>query len=311
MPEFRMGNTPRYLFRIHAPPSAGTTTTSYVIPPASGCDDPELRADLFSRPPGQAADLLYNHLTWLPSHEDECNFTSWTSSLLFALQYGFYRHRGDTMKIKSQLSQITIMVVDTRGLPSGTFVKDVEIMRAITSDLPAGEGDDLRQFLDFRENPRRSGRYYFGEYLSQGDLGLEGRCAQTSMTKLVRFRLFDLYPAFEDPAEWTLWAKRVVALREPFKAFKALEFLSSFPPTDRKQIRRAIVIASACFGDLFAVPVAAMLLALQPRKGGDPDIIKGFMAMFTGKKEHLYACSYQLLTNSRLRDPQLFERCPG
>ena len=284
MPEFRMGNTPRYLFRIHAPPSAGTTTTSYVIPPASGCDDPELRADLFSRPPGQAADLLYNHLTWLPSHEDECNFTSWTSSLLFALQYGFYRHRGDTMKIKSQLSQITIMVVDTRGLPPGTFVKDVEIMRAITSILPAGEGEDLRQFLNFRKNHRTSGIYYFGEYLSQGDLGLEGRCAQASMIELGRHGLFDLQPGFEDQEGWTLWAKRVIALRKPIER---LRFFSDVPPTDRKQIRKAIVLASACFGDRFAVPVAAMLLALQPRKGGDLNIIKGFAAMFTGKQEHL------------------------
>ncbi|MBE3047146.1 hypothetical protein IMZ48_32410 [Candidatus Bathyarchaeota archaeon] len=296
MPEFRMGNTPRYLFRIHAPPSAGTTTTSYVIPPASGCDDPGLRADIFSLPPVRAAELLHNHSIWLPSHEDECNFTSWTSSLLFALQYGFYRHRGDTMKIRSQLSKISLMVIDTRGLPAGTFVKDVEIMRAITSDLSAGEGDDLRQFLDFRENPRRSGRYYFGEYLSQGDLGLEGRCAQTSMTKLKRFRLFDLQPGFEDQEGWTLWAKRVIALRKPFEQ---LGLFSDVPPTDRRQIRRAIVLASACFGDRFAVPVAAMLLALQPRKGGDPDIIQGFAAIFTGKKEHIYACSYRLLTNSR------------
>lgn len=270
MPKFRENDIPRYLFRIHAGPTAGTTTTSYVIPPASGAGNPGLCGDLFSYPVKEAGKNLCHHLNWVLSHECKCNLISWTSSLLFALQYGFYRHQGDKMKRKSPLSEIKIMVVDTRGLPPGTFVKDVEIMRAMTLDLPRVAGlprrEDLHGFLSFRENPRKYGkRHYFGEYLSQGDLRLEGRCAQAPMNILTDLGLFDLQPGFKDEAEWALWVKPVLRLRVPFGK------LDMFPPivpsTDQAQVRRAIVLASACFGDHFTVPVAAMLLALTAPGG--------------------------------------------
>ena len=44
--------------------------------------------------------------------------------------------------------------------------------------------------------------YYFGEYLSQGDFNLEGRCAQTTMAALINFGLFSLQPKFEHKEGW-------------------------------------------------------------------------------------------------------------
>ena len=126
---------------------------------------------------------------------------SWTSSLLFALQYAFYRHRG--AKYLSELSDIQLMVLDTRGFPPRTFVKDMEIMKAIASELDPE--DKLPNFLPVREDRENGGKgYYFGEYLSQGDLVLEGWCAETTVVMLIRLGLFELHPEL-DQTQWEKW----------------------------------------------------------------------------------------------------------
>src|SRR5690606_38653155 len=102
--------------------------TSYVIPPATKTLDREATLDIFKEPPDIAGDLLWSHLRWTAAHEETCNFTSWTSSLLFALQYGLFMHRG--LDFRSKLYDIHLLIIDTRKFPKGTFVKDLEIMRA-------------------------------------------------------------------------------------------------------------------------------------------------------------------------------------
>lgn len=287
MPKFNKNKVPRYLFRIHTPVTAGTTTTSYVIAPASRNGRPEARLDIFKQSPREAGVLLYSHLRGPPAYEGTCNLISWTSSLLFALQYGFHRHRGATYQ--SGLSKIRLLVLDTRGFPAGTFVKDIEIMKAIASTLD--EGENLHGFLKFRENPTRDSReFYFGEYLSQGDLALEGRCAEATMEMLIHLGLYDLQPDLKDDERWHEWANRVLTLRVPLVA------LTTPPPTDRKIIRRAIVMASACFGDKFALPVALMLLTLLRRRAKDNNIVNRFVEMFTRKHQDTipFSCVAQL-----------------
>lgn len=283
MPEFSNNDIPRYLFRVHTPVTAVRTTTSYVIPPAAGTVDHEARLDIFRVPPERAGRLLWKHLTWI---EGRSNLTSWTSSLLFALQYGLYRHRSP--RDKSKLSEIHLLILDTREYPQGTFVKDLEIMRAITSTL--GPEEELHDFLNFRENTKIRGRkYYFGEYLSQGDLALEGRCSQATMATLIDLGLFHVQPDLGDEGEWRKLADRVLALRDPF------ENPDSPLPPDKRTVRKAIVIASVCFGDRFALPVAVMLLALRPRRIKDVAIVKGLAAMFTRK---CLACFLTIMTDS-------------
>ena len=87
---------------------------------------PEHTTDVFKLPPQDGALRLNKHLWWVPSHENNCNFTSWTTSLLFALQYALYKHRG--AKNPSNLSQMSLLILDTRDFPKGTFIKDMEIM---------------------------------------------------------------------------------------------------------------------------------------------------------------------------------------
>lgn len=51
MPKFEKNDIPRYLFRIHTPVTAGTTTTSYVIAPASKANGPNASKDIFKESP--------------------------------------------------------------------------------------------------------------------------------------------------------------------------------------------------------------------------------------------------------------------
>jgi len=92
IPLFEQNDVPRYLFRLYTPSTAGQTTDSYIMPPASICGQAETTRDIFRLPPKEAATRLNEHLRWWRSHESKCNLMSWTSSLLFALQHGLRRH---------------------------------------------------------------------------------------------------------------------------------------------------------------------------------------------------------------------------
>lgn len=271
MPLFDRNDIPRYLFRVYAPKTAGKTTVSHVIPPASTCGKINKMGDIFKLQLQDAAALLNEHLRWWRSHESECNLISWTSSLLFALQYGLYRHRG--CEDKPDLSQIFLLILDTREFPEGTFVKDMEIME-VFAQSEISQQYTLEDFLQFRKSSKG---YYFGEYLTQGDLYIQGRCVQTTMERMIDVGLFELNPELGDESKWDQWAKRVVSLRMP------LEASQNAPSATHTEVRKAITIAEACFGDFWVVPVAAMLLALKHRKKNDPVIVDGFAALFAGE----------------------------
>lgn len=64
-----------------------------------------------------------------------------TSSLLFALKYGLYRHQIDCDEVG--LSQVLLFVLDTRDFPRKAFVKDVEIINVFTSHPNGSELKNL------------------------------------------------------------------------------------------------------------------------------------------------------------------------
>lgn len=260
MPQFH--NIPRYLFRLVAPTTAGKTTASEIIPPIADCNEAGHSQDIFRLPVKDAADLLNAHFLWEYEHELKCNLTSWTSSLLFALQYGLFRH----VKVdsSSDLDRIFLFIVDTRKFPEGTFVKDMHIINVFRENID-------QNLLKWRE-----GDLYFGEYLCQGQLDITGKCAMTSIKNLIENGLFQLCEGLRDKTQWARWAKRVVELRQPFVQGRPAT-------TTHNEIRIAITIAQGCYGDPWTIPMAAMLLALKPRRRGDPVIIEGFQAMFSGK----------------------------
>ena len=68
-----------------------------------------------------------------------------------------------------KLSQITLLIVDTRNIPHGTFVKDLDLLKVFSEY----SDPNLELNLAYLETMRLGSRgYYFGEYLSQDRLHL-------------------------------------------------------------------------------------------------------------------------------------------
>jgi len=250
---------PTYLFRLHAPSTLGTTTTTEVTSLAwSRGKDKE---DLFDLSPSDAAHRLNAHLWW---RCDGCNLMSWSSSLLFVLQHGLRRHINDFDK--PEFKDIKLLILDTRKFPKGTFIKDLEALDCFHENHP-----ELKILRGLRLR-----KYYFGEYLSQGRLDVAEHCSQTSLQKLLNMGLFELCPELGDETEWHRWAKRVVNIRDE-------KLRDTTGMTDKNEVRTAITMAQACYGSRWALPVAAMLLSLKPRKHNDSVILGGFRSMFDGE----------------------------
>ncbi|KAK1250138.1 hypothetical protein MKX08_010141 [Trichoderma sp. CBMAI-0020] len=247
-----LDNIPTYLFRVSDHISPGTTNPTEVCSPAF--TNLQQSADLCGMKREQAADNLRDHLWWNCTSGDSikhsCNLMSWTSSLLSALQYAFYRHNYWN-KGNEDFSDTFILIVDTRQFERGAFARDLEVMEAYKG-ISTG-----RRSLDDLYELRRSGRFYFGEYLSQGRLNFDPeRVHQVTLGNLIQRGLFDINPELKDEAQWSRWAHRVNQLR----------FSIQKGPIDvqRSDIQAAMNVAEAF--QPFAVPVAAMLLTIGPYK---------------------------------------------
>ena len=80
------------------------------------------------------------------------------------------------------MSQTSLLVLDTRGFPTGTFIKDIEIMEVFAPYTDFNQEKNLYDFLQFRKSDKG---YYFGEYLTQGNIDVRGRCGVTNTQKLI------------------------------------------------------------------------------------------------------------------------------
>jgi hypothetical protein len=259
--------TPTYLFRLYAPGSSGTTSTENVSAPA--CPDPgephsedcPCCENLLDLPPDKAAPILRAHLRWKCASTGTCNLMSWSSSLLFVLQHGLHRHKTDHEP--APLSKVFLIMLDTRKLPKQTFLRDLDAI-----NYYYGYNFDLDRLSRIRLSP---GDYYFGEYLTQGSLDIEGHCCQVSMQQLIDTGLFKLC-TFSD---WDL-------LAEPVRDIRRDSF--STEETDIEQIRLAISMGLVNMEARFAFPFAAMLLSLHARNTKDESVWNAFHAMFTAEE---------------------------
>jgi hypothetical protein len=268
-------DVPRYLFRLYDATSTGTTNAEMVIShAATQTTKPTFgQKDLFSMPPSEAADLLNQHLQWDFRHDTHDNLMSWSTSLLFVLQYGLFRSVTEKCG-KSELSDIFLCIVDTRVFPQGTFLQDLSLIKTYQNEQHSPSmGYTLRQLRWLREDKG----YYFGEYLSQGRLDIKGKSRHTSLGRMVQLGLYHLCPGLSESEFWSGWAKRVVELRK--KNFD----VPQPRPTSASEARKAITIAQACFGDALSLPVAAMLLGLRARPRDDEVVVKPLLACFSGK----------------------------
>lgn len=194
--------------------------------------------------------MLYSHLTKSCFRgKDTDNLISWSSSLLFVIQYAIWRchnsHHGDPAKVE-------ICMVDTRKFPHGQFVRDMSLLRAYRE---APEVDEkMRSFFNFR---LKSAYFDNGEYLSQGVLHHTGRSSVVSLAQLIQAGLHDLYPQFADPGGMDRWTKRVGSLRSRWSIEQT---------TTQRDIQKAVEIARACFRSFDACDVALLLLSFKNRK---------------------------------------------
>ncbi|KAJ5286802.1 hypothetical protein N7478_002488 [Penicillium angulare] len=223
---------PRFLFRIATPESDGSTNKIWVKSQAAKDNRPSSTEDIFSnftiKKRTNIAEILKVHLRWWPKYDLDDNFVSWTSSLLFAIQYIYYRHL--SKKNRSSLANIKLYVIDTTKFPKGTFMRDLDLINIFCEYDQSEEYKSLRRVKTWRD-----GDLYFGEYLSQGALKIENKC-QVIPADLIfqNNRLRRIQPNFAEPGEKEGdWAKEVIRLRKDIWSSSDLPVLSSADMIDR------------------------------------------------------------------------------
>jgi hypothetical protein len=237
---------PRYLFRVASPKSAGTTNETWVRSESASQNGNSYTDDIFFdlniEKRTTIARILNLHLRWWQKHGLRDNFVSWTSSLLFAIQYIYYRHLSH--KDGSSLEQIKLYVIDTKQFPKGTFLRDLDLINAFwgSDNHRAGKNlENLRYIRNETEN-------YFGEYLSQGSLKIEGKCEIISGQSLIEDgRLRRLQPHFCESHDIPtsngkpIWVKEVIRLRGAIWRATDSALLSSSETVDRLEALEEIV----------------------------------------------------------------------
>ena len=268
-------NVPRYLFRVSTPKSDGTTDKVWVkSKDCKNCHRTGKDDILASGDNKLVAGMLNRHLRWSGTPSDLDSLVFWTSSLLFALQYIFYRHHRESDS--SRLDTIYLCVIDTLGFPKGVFLRDMDIISAY------GKFDtELKDLEKLRKKKHQvfKGSYYFGEYLSQGALKVDGKCQLVSAQAIVDGGLFDVQPGFRQSmfSHEPKWANRVIELREPFYQN------DTQPQMARKHELEAAIKIAQLFGPRWRLPMAANLVGLLPRGSEDWEILLAFVrSPFTG-----------------------------
>jgi hypothetical protein len=262
----RSGQVDRYLYRLYDKYSDGSTDSVRVRSKDACRFRKSSYVDIFARADRDvAAQALRRHLQWEGKPDDEDNFVSWTSSLLLVLQYAFYREQ---YYANLDFAEINICVVDTCLMPTGVFMNDMALIEAFSRYDSTGY-KSLAGLKTLRQS-----KYYFGEYLSQGTLSIDGCCSVVSMRQIMNDGLGLLRPEFlEAEASNGQWANRVVALREMFRI--------SGPHCDARviEVDAALQIGKR-FGTSWQVPIALAFLALKPRRSWDETIIKAFRKLY-------------------------------
>ncbi|KAK4663376.1 hypothetical protein QC763_608005 [Podospora pseudopauciseta] len=314
---FRSNDIPRYLFRVYTPKSCGETTTSHVRPlstTAPGHPEPQcldifasFHPDIAHRYPDRithpsvTAELLRRHFNFAcwPNASSNCPFVSWSSSLLFVLHYAlcrsaYFDHRRDSNGkvapgVRTNWKDVKVLLLDTTKLPRRTFISEVELLKFFVSYEPdkcqsEEEPLTLKKLLNLRLERHNKG-YYYGEYLSQGDLNIAGACVQTDLESLKDRGLFRLVPVLGE--QWR-WGKNLVRGGGIISLRRKLH--SSDNPASTEEVLQAIHLGELFYSrhlDL-TVPAAAMFLALKKRIRQDPVILGVFKEKFRADITDVY-----------------------
>lgn len=259
-------DVPQYLFRTFDEASSGRNDESVIASMTSILRPQEIsRIDLLALERHKAAELLHMHLTkeCFGGKNGSDNLMSWTSSLLFAIQYAVWRRRSRGCRP----SDIKICAVDTKKFPQGQFARDTWLFKACKST--AGQDDPAQKFFDFRLTDKR---FYNGEYLSQGAVNHANRSSVVSLEHLIQDGLFQLYPEFDDHEGSMRWAYRVLQLRQNWSAEEG---------TADWEIELALRVARNCFSQFAPLDIASILLTFKNRRYSRPTPISKWPVSFS------------------------------
>lgn len=157
-----------------------------------------------------------------------------------------------------------LLVIDTTMLPRGVFLRDLDLIKAFVN-------------LDARLSELwklRTTGYYFGEYLSQGALRVNGKCSIVSIEEMINKGLFDLQPEFTDYVQRrkTTWAAEVNRLRMNFSSHDQ----GSISLT--RQARQAAINIALLFKPEFRLPMVANVLGLNSRQSSERSLLDIFQS---------------------------------
>lgn len=260
----KLQNTPRYLFRVYSDASAGENSSEWMKSVDALKNN---LTDIFQRDDTSSIALTLNeHLRWNWKKTNGDPFISWTTSLLVAIQYAIYKHKTEPRK----LNKIYLCIVDTTSFPSGVFIKDLDLIEEFHDKIP-GSSRGLGNLLQMRDT-----KYYFGEYLSQGQTNIKGRSCTVPCDKIINNHLFAMMHQFKVDIESqiSLWANAVIKSREPF-------YITEQEVMDNSEFSEAMAIALE-FDTKWVLPMLANLLALSPRTARDPATIGLILKQFSG-----------------------------
>lgn len=114
--------------------------------------------DILAMEQDQAANMLGMHLdSRCPGKSHSDNLISWTSSLLFAIQYAIFRGWRDSRSP----SEVMICVIETAKFPQAQFARDTWLIEAHQSESSTNLA--AQDFFRFR---LERDEYYNREYLS-------------------------------------------------------------------------------------------------------------------------------------------------
>lgn len=272
LPENALDQIPRYLFRVVSPRSDGETNETWVRSESAYRNRESSMEDIFfgldTKKRTTIARTLNLHLRWWPKDDVEDNFVSWTSSLLFALCYIYYRHLSS--KDGSKLEDFKLYVIDTTRFPRGTFIRDLDLIDTFREFDNHPPWKDLENFQSLRKDRI----HYFGEYLSQGALKIAGKHQMVSAKLLFDGGLLRrLQPEFAEIQFMNRkpeWAKRVLRLRDSIWLSPEPQRLPSLEML--KRLRAVGEIADKLEPD-WRFPIAIYFAALISQQSETEDLV--------------------------------------
>ncbi|KAL3456234.1 hypothetical protein BJX64DRAFT_294283 [Aspergillus heterothallicus] len=249
--DFQLDQIPRYLFRTFDHKSFGRTDEDIVSSTACEGQKPLSKFDIFSLDKNLAMSIVDRHMNpWaVKDYEKQPpdNFMSWTSSLLYAVQYTLYRrhHYGCSSE------QIQICVVDTTKFPRGQFIHAKRLLHAYYKLV---KGIDMRHSISTRLLVYI---YQNGEYLSQGSFQHSHGSCVVSLANLEASGLYSLYPEFTAPGHQAKWGVTTAYFRKLW--------MDRGAAATRRELDTALSLAMACFPGFDVLEMAIIVLSFKRR----------------------------------------------